>query len=108
MGCIPSKKEVAPERKSLRRSTKTRKSVKNVPPAESALTEDADLEIMCEEGNFELPDVSELSEHRKKQIQRRLAREMSSQGQDVSRYESTCFTSKALQWVSRKCSNQNI
>ena len=84
MGCIPSKKEVVPERKSQRRSTKKSKPVKNVLPAETQLTEEVDLEIMCEEGDFELPEG--LSDQRKNQIQRILDREMSSQGQDVSRY----------------------
>merc|ERR1712142_130111 len=71
MGCIPSKKEVVPK-KAKKGKKKPRGNITNVLPAEGALTEDEELEVLCEEVNFEL--AGGLSQEQKNEVKRILAK----------------------------------
>ena len=71
MGCIPSKKEVVPK-KAKKGKKKPRGNITNVLPVEGALTEDEELEVLCEEANFEL--AGGLSQEQKNEVKRILAK----------------------------------
>ena len=71
MGCIPSKKEVVPK-KAKKGKKKSRGIITHVLPVEGELTEDEELEVLCEEANFELPD--RLSQEQKNEVKRILGK----------------------------------
>lgn len=71
MGCIPSKKEVVPK-KAKKGKKKPRGIITHVLPVEGELTEDEELEVLCEEANFELPDG--LSQEQKNEVKRILGK----------------------------------
>ena len=56
MGCIPSKKEVVPKNQQRPKKAKQKSAgwLERPLPEEGRLAEDAEMEAMCEDGEFEL------------------------------------------------------